>query len=64
MYKGNIIAQIYESISVDPLCEITFHRCEGAKDATPNEVSCRVTDASDPASNKLQNLRCLVTSAS
>ena len=53
-----------EPITVDPLCEVTFHRCEGAKDAAPEEVTCRVTDASDAASNKLESLRCLVTTAS
>jgi hypothetical protein len=53
-----------EPLNVDPLCEITFHLCEAAKDAAPQEVSCRVTDASDPASNKLENLRCLVSAAS
>jgi hypothetical protein len=55
-----------QALQLDPICEITFHRCEGAKRATPNDVSCRVTDASDPATNKLdsQDIRCAVREAS
>jgi hypothetical protein len=54
-----------EALIVKPLCEITFHRCEGAtEEGAARAISCRVTDASDPASNKLRDVHCLVGEAS
>ena len=53
-----------EALKLDPLCEITFHRCEGAESAKFEEVSCRVTDASDPTTNKIKDVRCSVDAAS
>jgi len=52
-----------EALTVDPLCEITFHRCEGAESIGSEEVSCRVTDASDAGANKLTNVRCSIAAA-
>lgn len=55
-----------KAFAVDPLCEITFQRCEGAKAAAPEEISCRVTDASDAMTSKVkvEDVRCSVGAAS
>ena len=55
-----------EALALDPVCEITFHRCQGAKKAEARAVSCKVTDASDPSTNKikLDDLKCVVGAAS
>jgi hypothetical protein len=55
-----------EAMPLDPVCEITFHRCQGAHKGQAQEVSCKVTDASDPGTNKikLDDLGCVVGTAS
>jgi hypothetical protein len=51
-------------LTVNPVCEVTFHRCEGVKDVAPEDVTCRVTDASDEGANNPPNGTCLVSAAS
>ena len=55
-----------EAMPLDPVCEITFHRCQGAHKGQAQKVSCKVTDASDPGTNKIQldELQCVVGTAS
>jgi hypothetical protein len=55
-----------KALSLAPVCEITFHRCQGAKKASVEAVTCKLTDASDPSTNKIKtdDVTCLVGAAS
>jgi hypothetical protein len=53
-----------KALKVAPLFEATFHRCEGGKAPAIAELSCRVTDASDPVTGKIKDVRCSVSTAS
>lgn len=47
-----------------PIFEVTFQRCEGAGTPGAGDVSCRVIDASDPKSTKVDGVRCTVSTSS
>ncbi|MGH7894049.1 MAG: hypothetical protein ACREQL_05225 [Candidatus Binatia bacterium] len=44
-----------------PLLTLHFQGCEGAKAPEAREFSCTVSDAADPATNRVRGLGCTVT---
>lgn len=63
---GELRQVIAQPKALEPgnLFEVTFHRCDGAAPAMPNELSCRVLDASDTMTTKIDGVRCSVAAAS
>ena len=53
-----------KALAPGKLFDVTFKRCEGAAPAMPSELSCRVLDASDTKTTKVDGVRCSVAAAS